>query len=157
MFLFLKKNILRYIVNWQFKFVVWEKHILRILAPPLGADGNLLAVDATGLLLRRGDHELVLALLQMVEANHDDAPPASMVAELVLFRSGEWSVERPLINHHSRWYRSEGAGVLVGDRHLCWVDCSRAAPSCTARAVPRGGGAPPLRRAVIVAGVRRCT
>jgi hypothetical protein len=99
-------------------------------------------------------------------ANHDDAP-LSKVAEFV-FRSAEWSVVRPLINHH---ITNDGTdrealvySVLVGDRHLCWVDRTdgrlvrrrvRGQPRPAARAVPRGGGAPPLRRAVVVAVVRR--
>jgi hypothetical protein len=92
-------------------------------------------------------------------ANHDDAP-LSKVTEFV-FRSAEWSVVRPLINHH---ITNDGTdrealaySVLVGDRHLCWVDRTdgrlvrrrvRGQPRPAARA-------PPLRRAVVVAGVRR--
>ncbi|KAL6658420.1 hypothetical protein ACP70R_004006 [Stipagrostis hirtigluma subsp. patula] len=71
-------------------------------------------------LLRRGEEELVVAELTMVEKE----------AELVLFRSGEWCVKRPTISRDSddnllsMWRSCTIATTVtaVGDKLLCWAN-----------------------------------
>ncbi|CAD6258002.1 unnamed protein product [Miscanthus lutarioriparius] len=87
-----------------------------------------LAAFAIGL-LRRGEDELVVAGLR-TGCSVEDAPELKL-AELCLFRSGEWSVRRLPIDGDA----SEGwdelpsvwhtAVLPVGDRQLCWVHFSR--------------------------------
>ncbi|CAN6374374.1 unnamed protein product [Urochloa humidicola] len=87
--------------------------------------GRYLDRKATGM-LRHGKDEVVVAELQMVAASHDT--PETYVAELFLFRSGEWSVKHPKISYGSRdfcelpslW--TTNTVIPVSDRQLCWVD-----------------------------------
>ncbi|CAM0146228.1 unnamed protein product [Urochloa decumbens] len=78
--------------------------------------------DATGLLQRGGeDDNIVVAVLNMRTVSGDD----KAALELVLFRSGEWSVKRPTIITNdepvpSSW--KSNTVIPVGDRMLCWVD-----------------------------------
>ncbi|TVU26624.1 hypothetical protein EJB05_29178, partial [Eragrostis curvula] len=88
------------------------------------ATPRLLDRNATGI-LRRGKDAFVVAELQMAPSEY--RKPA---AELLLLRSGRWSVKRALITHGgdkcrelSSW-RTDSV-VSVGDRFLCWIDLSR--------------------------------
>ncbi|TVU26625.1 hypothetical protein EJB05_29179, partial [Eragrostis curvula] len=83
--------------------------------------GLLDRYDATGL-LRRGREAFVVAELMMAPSQLSKS-----VAELLLLRSGKWSVKRAPIGHGGdkcrelpSW-RTETV-VPVGDRLLCWVD-----------------------------------
>ncbi|TVT99927.1 hypothetical protein EJB05_54668, partial [Eragrostis curvula] len=86
-----------------------------------------LEVGATGI-LRRGEEDFVVAELKMVVVN-DDAPKKK-AAELLMLRSGEWTVQRPTVRHItgeevrepllSSW--KTRAILPVGDKQLCWVD-----------------------------------
>ncbi|KAL6600410.1 hypothetical protein ACP70R_045210 [Stipagrostis hirtigluma subsp. patula] len=92
-------------------------------------------MSATGL-LRRGEAagEFVVAELKMVEVKvevEDDGTstaPTKKVAELIVFRSGEWCVKRPRIRGKdvevmmlpSSWEAE--ATVPLGEGLLCWVD-----------------------------------
>ncbi|TVU26641.1 hypothetical protein EJB05_29195, partial [Eragrostis curvula] len=79
--------------------------------------------DDTGLLRRGEDDELLVAQLRMERADKEAAP------ELLMFRSGEWSIRRPLFISNGdgmepdlpqSWYTR--TAVPVGDRLLCWSD-----------------------------------
>lgn len=110
---------------------------LSLLTKFVGSRDRLgrLDVSATGL-VRRGEGELVVAMLQIVRANGGDAPTTrKKAAELILFRRGEWSVVRPRIaTVHgdgtdlealiSSWATSAVVPV-GGDGHLCWIDKDR--------------------------------
>nr|CAB3489294.1 unnamed protein product [Digitaria exilis] len=98
----------------------------------------------TGLLRRSGeDDEFAVAELKLVEAASEDTPEKKqkqkqMVAELLLFRHGRWSVERPkTINGEgehaaadllSSW--TTRTVLPVGDADLCWVDLYRGLLLC---------------------------
>ncbi|KAF8731021.1 hypothetical protein HU200_016901 [Digitaria exilis] len=94
----------------------------------------------TGLLRRSGeDGEFAVAELKIVEAASEDTPKKKqMVAELLLFRHGRWSVERPkTINGEgenaaadllSSW--TTRTVLPVGDTDLCWVDLYRGLLLC---------------------------
>ncbi|KAK3118152.1 hypothetical protein QOZ80_9BG0694980 [Eleusine coracana subsp. coracana] len=84
--------------------------------------------DSTGL-LRRGEDEIVVAELEMEIVEGSDDPHHPWKApELVMFRSGEWSVKRPPISAVTigdkevlyMWFTK--MVVPVGDRTLCWSD-----------------------------------
>ncbi|TVU01040.1 hypothetical protein EJB05_53521, partial [Eragrostis curvula] len=83
-----------------------------------------LSKHSTGL-LRRGEDELVVARLNMVQLK--DETPEKRVAEVHLFRSGKWFVGRPRISglieedkFMSSWF--SGSSVIpVGEDMLCWV------------------------------------
>ncbi|KAL6653268.1 hypothetical protein ACP70R_008846 [Stipagrostis hirtigluma subsp. patula] len=93
-----------------------------------GRERRELSSTATGL-LRRGEEDLVVAELRMVAASDDDWP-VQRVAELLLFRSGEWCVKRPPVSHDHgddtllpSW--RAGTVATVGDGGLiCWADLS---------------------------------
>ncbi|CAD6254571.1 unnamed protein product [Miscanthus lutarioriparius] len=87
-----------------------------------------LAYHGTGL-VRHGEDELVVAQLLTVSAARPE--PATLelmrVADLSLFRAGEWSVRRLQIRFRDASKVRElpsfwNAVVAVGDRLLCWVD-----------------------------------
>jgi hypothetical protein len=71
-----------------------------------------LVYHGTGL-VRRGEDELVVAQLQTVSSARSEpgTPELMRVADLSLFRAGEWKLP-------SFW----SAVVPVSDRLLCWVD-----------------------------------
>ncbi|CAO2148019.1 unnamed protein product [Urochloa humidicola] len=86
--------------------------------------------DGTGL-LRRGEDDFVVAALSTV---YERIPLRKNVAELRMFRSGEWSVTRPPIDGDD-----DGEGVLSSWQNhivipvrdeLCWVDLSRGLLLC---------------------------
>ncbi|CAL4982229.1 unnamed protein product [Urochloa decumbens] len=85
---------------------------------------------ATGM-LRRGEDEFVMAELMMVGERVFSQGPET--AELLLFRSGEWSwsIMCPqIINYGSRDFGELSSSwttdtvVTIADRLLCWVDLS---------------------------------
>ncbi|OEL36456.1 hypothetical protein BAE44_0002525 [Dichanthelium oligosanthes] len=87
--------------------------------------------DGTGL-LRRGEDEFVVAGLKIEYVRGTGTTPTRKVAELRLFRSGEWCTKRSLICHYdggqvgelvSSWQNS--IVVPVGDQLLSWVDQRR--------------------------------
>ncbi|KAL6626945.1 hypothetical protein ACP70R_030671 [Stipagrostis hirtigluma subsp. patula] len=89
---------------------------------------HILNHDSAGL-LRRGEDEFVVAELKMVASV---ATPTQVVTKLLLFRSGVWSIKRPLIRRSDgkddgeeppSWARADTV-LPVGDRLLCWVDVS---------------------------------
>ncbi|KAF2909774.1 hypothetical protein DAI22_11g051600 [Oryza sativa Japonica Group] len=98
------------------------------LLPTHARRQHWLDVKTTGLLRRRRrDGELVVAELTVKKGDTDDTPED---AELVVLRSGEWTVTRAPIIHDdgkaeevSRW-RTDMV-VPVGDTLLCWVDLCR--------------------------------
>ncbi|KAL6596920.1 hypothetical protein ACP70R_047054 [Stipagrostis hirtigluma subsp. patula] len=109
---------------------------LYLLRSPYASTGQRrLNMSATGL-LRRGEAagEFVVAELKMVEVKvevEDDGTstaPTKKVAELILFRSGEWRVKRPPIRGKdgevmllpSSWEAE--ATMPLGEGLLCWVD-----------------------------------
>ncbi|GJN14350.1 hypothetical protein PR202_gb01168 [Eleusine coracana subsp. coracana] len=108
-------------------------------SPPAGLTRrNRLEVAATGL-LRRGQDELVLAMLQMVAASvgGDDAAeaepePKKKAAELVLFRSGEWTYreEEALVSPWSPPATGTCAGSTGPAAACCSATCSTTSPCC---------------------------
>ncbi|TVU00907.1 hypothetical protein EJB05_53638, partial [Eragrostis curvula] len=89
-----------------------------------------LDADATGLLRHRED-EFVVAELKMVVVSTDT--PKKKVPELLLLRSGEWSVQRPMVVNHaadetdmeellSSW--KTRCVLPLADGLLCWYDVS---------------------------------
>ncbi|CAN6380746.1 unnamed protein product [Urochloa humidicola] len=83
---------------------------------------------ATGM-LRRGEDEIVVAELMMVGASWFG--PGPITEELLLFRSGEWSVMRPQIISYGSHDFGELSSIWntdtvvpFADRLLCWVDLS---------------------------------
>lgn len=95
------------------------------------------ATYATGL-IRRGEDELVVAEFMLKEVTRTNTPPGMVTPELLLFRSGEWIVRRPLISHGGRefrelrlWSTTDIADVVpIGDRQLCWVNLSAGVLIC---------------------------
>ncbi|CAL4994956.1 unnamed protein product [Urochloa decumbens] len=83
-----------------------------------------LQTEVTGL-LRRGEDEIIVAELKIATAGN--ATARHMEAELLLLRSGLWSIVRPapVIHGHSQSLLSSWTThtvLPVGDRQLCWVD-----------------------------------
>ncbi|CAO2152979.1 unnamed protein product [Urochloa humidicola] len=92
----------------------------------LGHKLRYLDTYATGLVQRAGD--IVVAELEL------DTEAASMAAQLVLLRSGEWSVKRPVIISNGQMMPSSWeahAVVSVGDRQMCWADLYRGLIVCS--------------------------
>lgn len=92
----------------------------------IGPQPRSLYTDSTGL-LRRGKDEIVVAQLEVEKVEDRDNPRRLRpVAELVMFRSGEWSQTRPPFSHGTddlkdvSWLTT--TVVAVGDRTLCWSD-----------------------------------
>ncbi|TVU26639.1 hypothetical protein EJB05_29193, partial [Eragrostis curvula] len=93
---------------------------------------------ATGF-LRRGEDEFVVAELKMVGISKEE--PEKKVAELLMFRSGEWTHHRPTMMVSDGSYvdveellsKWETRCVLpLQDGLLCWVDISRGLLFCNA-------------------------
>nr|CAB3489271.1 unnamed protein product [Digitaria exilis] len=75
--------------------------------------------------LRRGEDEFVVAELKMIRR----------VAELLVLRHGQWSIERPSITIQdegevliSSW--NTRSALPIGDTHLCWVDLNQGLLFC---------------------------
>ncbi|TVU26644.1 hypothetical protein EJB05_29198, partial [Eragrostis curvula] len=81
-----------------------------------------------------GEEEFVVAELKTVDVNDkDDACTPKKATELLLLCSGEWTVQRPTIRHHTTgevvklpplWKATTVIPVpaAAGDEQLCWVD-----------------------------------
>ncbi|KAF8701803.1 hypothetical protein HU200_033121 [Digitaria exilis] len=99
-----------------------------LLLPP---GYHYLDKDSTGL-LRRGEDDLVVANLKMVEPKDDDTTPKDKqqqqqhVAEMTLLRSGKWWTLRwsritGIEKEKLRYWISSRCVIPVGDDTLCWI------------------------------------
>ena len=86
-------------------------------------------------LLRRGEAEADLVVADLIVKDGGEADAPKKEAELLVLRSGEWSVVRAPIVHDdgkaeelSFW--ETDMVVPVGDRRLCWVDLCRGIILC---------------------------
>jgi hypothetical protein len=79
-------------------------------------------------LIRRGQDDLVVAQLCLMQARKEDSLESTMSAELLLFRSGEWILKRPR-NILPLWLHTDTV-VSIGSHVLCWVSLSAGLVLC---------------------------